>query len=931
MFLKKFNISRPCCAITRTGDFCREIPLKAFSLVEMLMALLVASLLMVALAPVMTRKMGENIGVTVEGTLPGLKHKIHEIEYGKNECVNFKNETDNSGNIISEYCEGEFTIPNGFNGNLRVTVVGAGGGGASAPTAGYVEYTMPGSANTFIVPAGVSNIETTLISGGSGGSSGRYLSAYKIFKHSSAPTPLYDGKNTAASSNIINTKADGTYVWTIPSVLKDKYMTIDACRGGGGGGGASRAECYNNNCAASGGGGAGWYQTGLVYNTTNSTMKIAVGGGGGGGGSADTLELSTGFTGGPFAGGGGGGVRWNSDGGSGGLGGIAGGAGGTSTYGTSLFSRYGRGGGAGNTNENGITAGKDYFQCGNAACSNFGGSPNGGDIFIETVDGITNDWAGGGGGGSLTSGYGGGGGGGSLGAGGGGGGGGATTVMGSVWSWGGGGGGGGGCDAQKEGAGNGRAYTGGGGGGGGSFRHSNAEYAGGKGSVCYHGIKHTNATGGRNGFGHSASGALPGIVPNNIFGSNFCNGGAGVPFGGAGTSARGESGKPGIMKINYLDYGDGGYGGGRGNIIINKKINIKPGKALTVTIGEGTAGEKAPYINSSGTLIGYGGVLFGTASTIKEDTIILADTGESTSIAATGGLPNGSNGGRGASPVSPYTSECKSNAGGTLANPRGGDATGYGCGGGGGYGLSDGGNGSGGYARISWNKYWDTALNSGKGAYKYSEIGAGGGGASGNVMSMSGITVKSGEKIKIKIGKGGLGGSVNNNAITEARKGGDTVFAYDDSNRKLQARGGNPGVFPKVSDDNTSIINGIGGNITNERDDFCVYKGISYLNNIQYCSISNKGADADKNAGGEGANISKLPNALKDLMITFASAGGKKGATGDSNASGGDASGYGAGGGGAGILDVGIPSISTYNPNKGGNGSNGKIIIEWWE
>ena len=895
------------------------------------MALLVASLLMVALAPVMTRKMGENIGVTVEGTLPGLKNKIHEIEYGKNECVNFKNETDNSGNIISEYCEGEFTIPNGFNGNLRVTVVGAGGGGASAPTAGYVEYTMPGSANTFIVPAGVSNIETTLISGGSGGSSGRYLSAYKIFKHSSAPTPLYDGKNTAASSNIINTKADGTYVWTIPSVLKDKYMTIDACGGGGGGGGASRAECYNNNCAASGGGGAGWYQTGLVYNTTNSTMKIAVGGGGGGGGSADTLELSTGFTGGPFAGGGGGGVRWNSDGGSGGLGGIAGGAGGTSTYGTSLFSRYGRGGGAGNTNENGITAGKDYFQCGNAACSNFGGSPNGGDIFIETVDGITNDWAGGGGGGSLTSGYGGGGGGGSLGAGGGGGGGGATTVMGSVWSWGGGGGGGGGCDAQKEGAGNGRAYTGGGGGGGGSFRHSNAEYAGGKGSVCYHGIKHTNATGGRNGFGHSASGALPGIVPNNIFGSNFCNGGAGVPFGGAGTSARGESGKPGIMKINYLDYGDGGYGGGRGNIIINKKINIKPGKALTVTIGEGTAGEKAPYINSSGTLIGYGGVLFGTASTIKEDTIILADTGESTSIAATGGLPNGSNGGRGASPVSPYTSECKSNAGGTLANPRGGDATGYGCGGGGGYGLSDGGNGSGGYARISWNKYWDTALNSGKGAYKYSEIGAGGGGASGNVMSMSGITVKSGEKIKIKIGKGGLGGSVNNNAITEARKGGDTVFAYDDSNRKLQARGGNPGVFPKVSDDNTSIINGIGGNITNERDDFCVYKGISYLNNIQYCSISNKGADADKNAGGEGANISKLPNALKDLMITFASAGGKKGATGDSNASGGDASGYGAGGGGAGILDVGIPSISTYNPNKGGNGSNGKIIIEWWE
>lgn len=908
-----------------------KIKFPAFSLVEMLMALLVASLLMAALAPVMTRRMGENIGITVEGTLPGLKHKIHEIEYGKNECVNLKSETDSSGNIISEYCEGEFIIPNGFNGNLRVTVVGAGGGGASAPTAGYVEYTVAGNTNTFTVPAGVSNIETTLISGGSGGASGRHISAYKIFKHLSAPMPLHDGKNAAASSNVINTKTDGTYTWTIPSVLKGKYAIIDACGGGGGGGGASRAECYNNNCAASGGGGAGWYQRGLIYNAINSTMTVAIGGGGGGGGAANTLELATGLTGGPFAGGGGGGVRWNSDGGSGGLGGSAGGTGGTSTYGTSLFSRYGRGGGAGNPSESGITAGKDYFQCGNAACSNFGGSPNGGDIFIETVSGITNDWAGGGGGGSLTTGFGGGGGGGSLGAGGGGGGGGATAVIGGIWSWGGGGGGGGGCDAQKEGAGSGRAYTGGGGGGGGSFRHSNTEYGGGKGSVCHYGIKHTDATGGRNGLGYSASGASPGIVPNNIFGSNFCNGGAGVSAGGVGTSSKGESGKPGIMKISYLDYGDGGYGGGRGNIIINKKINTNPGKALTIAIGEGTAGERAPYINSLGTFITYGGVLFGTASMIKDGDIVLADTGESTSIAATGGLPNGNNGGKGASPTTPYTSECKNNAGGTISNPKGGNATGYGCGGGGGYGLSDGGNGSGGYARISWNKYWDAALNGGKGAYKYAETGAGGGGASGNVMSMNNISVKSGEKIKIRIGKGGLGGSINNNTIAEARKGGDTIFAYNDSNRKLQARGGNPGIFPKVTDNDANLINGTGGNITNGSNDFCTYKGTSYLNNAQYCSISNKGADADKNTGGEGANISKLPNTLKDSKITLASISGGKGITGDSNASGGDALGYGAGGGGAGILDVGVPSLTTYNSNKGGNGSNGKIIVEWWE
>jgi len=37
----------------------------AFSLVEMLMALLVASLLLAALAPVMTKRLNDNVSVTV--------------------------------------------------------------------------------------------------------------------------------------------------------------------------------------------------------------------------------------------------------------------------------------------------------------------------------------------------------------------------------------------------------------------------------------------------------------------------------------------------------------------------------------------------------------------------------------------------------------------------------------------------------------------------------------------------------------------------------------------------------------------------------------------------------------------------------------------------------------------------------------------------
>ena len=111
------------------------VRLRAFSLVEMLMALLVASLLMAALAPVMTKKINEGITISVEGTIPGKKTKTHEITYGSAECPAGTGEvkTDSDG---SQYCEGEFVVPTGYNGNMKVTVVGAGGGGSAASTAG---------------------------------------------------------------------------------------------------------------------------------------------------------------------------------------------------------------------------------------------------------------------------------------------------------------------------------------------------------------------------------------------------------------------------------------------------------------------------------------------------------------------------------------------------------------------------------------------------------------------------------------------------------------------------------------------------------------------------------------------------------------------------------------------------------------------------
>ena len=90
----------------------------------MLMALLVASLLLAALAPVMTKRMNENIHITGEFTQNG-SSEIKEISYGDSKyCNDIIRDTE--GNEL--YCEGEYTVPSGFK-NITVTAIGAGGGG----------------------------------------------------------------------------------------------------------------------------------------------------------------------------------------------------------------------------------------------------------------------------------------------------------------------------------------------------------------------------------------------------------------------------------------------------------------------------------------------------------------------------------------------------------------------------------------------------------------------------------------------------------------------------------------------------------------------------------------------------------------------------------------------------------------------------------
>ena len=73
----------------------------AFSLVEMLMALLVASLLLAALAPVMTKKMDENVFVSGTGSAVMLQGGCIFMEGNYENVCNLPHNTLAIGSIIA--------------------------------------------------------------------------------------------------------------------------------------------------------------------------------------------------------------------------------------------------------------------------------------------------------------------------------------------------------------------------------------------------------------------------------------------------------------------------------------------------------------------------------------------------------------------------------------------------------------------------------------------------------------------------------------------------------------------------------------------------------------------------------------------------------------------------------------------------------------
>ncbi len=919
-----------------------------FSLVEMLMALLVASLLLAALAPVMTRRMNENMYITGEFSHNGKTIPV-EIEFGGQYCD--KIISDANGNFL--YCEGEYTVPEGFQ-NITVTAIGAGGGGGTAPTAGFIEFTTPGSTDTFTVPLMTNQIEATLISGGAGGGAGGQVEKTKVF----------DTPEVSSWDNI-------------PDVIKGKYVKVMGCAGGGGGGGAYFMSPTDDESriTAGGGGSGGFLKTpfAVYIDALSDSVPYQVGGGGGGGSNGSGSSSAVNYGGAGACGGGG-------DGGSD-DGAIVnntcnpkyGGTSGTTKDNNTLLVNAGGGYPSGGVGQRLDFSSLNYATQIQGGIGNEGGNGGSSGMSVAnlTVPVVTT----GGGGGKY-----GGGGGGSSHVGSGGGGGGPTYFNNILIASGGSGGGSGGLFNGTY------YYVGGSGGGGGGSNGG----SGGDGASVFltNEIRLYQGGGGKGGSPNGLNGTTNAGWSEELvqlYGWNNCAGGNG---GGLHliNQTKGQNGYPGILKVTYLDCGTGGSGGGSGQIVPLQPILVSEKETLNIKIGKGANGGVSGEINPEGEIIaptnGNGGNGSENESILTKilrgDKPVLSSSPQVGAHCAYGGsytgssyntepwfgckghitngnynefiiingflntyghnagdaeglneplfgnntFADGSTGGAGGSLTTPFTGTCTPGKGGTKENPVGGDASGYGCGGGGGYGLHNGGKGSGGYARISWNIYWDTATE----AYKAATTGAGGGGASGNVIKET-IRVHEGQVIKVRIGAGGMGARVVNGSVVDATDGGTTIFGSEEF-IQIKAGGGGGGKSPAVQ--NGSIVKGAGGKPSN----ICSVGSRNLINNVNYCTKGTEGniaADDGTNAatGGLGASFSYK---FADKTYIGKSGGGGLQSTELTNSAGKNAEGTASGGGGAALLIYNQASNSSSLAHPvGGNGANGRIILQLWE
>ncbi len=138
----------------------------AFSLVEMLMALLVASLLLAALASVMTRKFNDNINISANSTTQSKGWRLYTYS---SDC----NKAEGKDNV----CEfKDFTVPKGVS-FINLIMVSGGGGGAGAAQETKIQAspvqitgtTSKDEIKTIPITEYMTDVKVTLAGAGGGG------------------------------------------------------------------------------------------------------------------------------------------------------------------------------------------------------------------------------------------------------------------------------------------------------------------------------------------------------------------------------------------------------------------------------------------------------------------------------------------------------------------------------------------------------------------------------------------------------------------------------------------------------------------------------------------------------------------------------------------------------------------------------------------
>ena len=931
------------------------------------MALLVASLLLAALAPVMTKRMDE-AKLNISG--------VGAAQYDKDAIVTIFNNDE------------VFNVPNDVN-SVKVTMIGGGGAGGNS-FYGKQEVT---TSKEWVVPEGVTKLRIFMLGGGGGGASGGV----------GVGTQYADIPAVTAARTCI-TKDEGAHTvtipdnvsWTVPALYepcklggltetdRTKWtlvadesvtyepgkpagaeLTVTACGGGGGGGAASNHGC-------GGGGGSGGYVEAIAITSPTSTLYVKVGGGGGLG-----AKYAKGTNNGGYGAGGGGGHHGGSD---------YKGRGGT----------YGGDGAEGKDLGGGYTQRADGISASDGIGSILATGGTGG-----SSGGYTDNRAGSGGNGGI---WGGGGGGGSIrynngNMGGAGGGGGPTTISTSskagnddkngnyiIFQIGGGGGGGvgayvGTCTIGGGGGGAGGGYGGGGGGGGSGCNSTGGQKGkggsgfstfigkGGDGMSGLSGTSGNNSIGGggggagyngKNGTngGYNVRGSGGKMGTNTIWeSSSYCNGGdSSTP-----ETDNATSGKPGRIQICYGTSGvrekalkctyslpaNGSGGGGAGQLVVGE-IDVTPGETLYFEVGSGGASQVEAGKNGntgnptnirrggpSGTIIAQalGGLpgQYSSAETTESQGgsyRINLSVGEGNTLAdnwtgisfneysgtgANGKLANAlinkGHGGKGGDSQNMKGETLSGGVGGnSVKNGASPDIKAYGAGGGGGSGAQTAGDSHGIGA-------------SGASGYIYFEYGGsnGGGGTMGEMITKLLTNIKAGTEMQIKIGKGGDNAGDGN--------GGETSIQYQSgaSTKTLTARGGLrgndglvkdthgafkklPNTYANYKDDDIATVHGQAGAPNN--GGIGGYTEALYENADGTWAAYIKAKDgtiAGPVLGGCGGNLTNIAGGI--LCNEAANTpNGKNGLFG------------GGGGGGAVVNEVG---------GLGGKGGDGVVILEY--